>query len=81
MKNEFRLGNDLRTYDSLLDGISFDDLILQLHCNIQKRNITPDTVRSELHNMIEQCLVDAWFLVDKNMGKIIEYARDYYRDE
>ena len=80
-EREWKLGEDLSTYDSLLDGVTFDDLILQIHCNVPKENITPDIVRTQLLSLLNGRLDDTWFLVDKNMDKIIEYSRNYYRDE
>ena len=32
-EREWKLGEDLVTSDSLLDGLTFDDLILAVHCN------------------------------------------------
>lgn len=79
-EREWRLGEDLSTYDNLLDGVTFDDLILQMHCNVPKENMTPNCVRAQLHELLDGRLDDMWFLVEKNMDKIIEYSRDYYRD-
>lgn len=79
---KWRLGDDLSTYDSLLDGLTFDDLILTLHCNLPKKGITPQAVRDTLRKeILEGRLEDMWFLVEKNMDKIVEYSRDFYRDE
>lgn len=71
MEKEFLLGNDLRTYDSLLDGITFDDLILLLHCNLRKDSIHPGTVKAWLQDLIRKHLEDTWYLVERNMDKII----------
>lgn len=80
-ENEWRLGEDLRTYDNLLDGITFDDLILQMHCNVPKDKMTPECVRSQLNEFLESRLDDMRFLLENNIDKIIEYSRNYYRDE
>ena len=81
-EKNWRLGDDLRTDDSLLDRLTFDDLILTLHCNLPKQKITPEVVRRTLRkDILEARLEDMWFLIEKNMDKIIEYSRDYYRDE
>lgn len=78
----WRLGEDLRTCDSLLDGVTFDDLILAIHSGVKKEDLTPDAVRYELRkHILEARLEDMWFLVDKNMDKIIESVRNYYCDE
>lgn len=76
----WRLGEDLFTYDSLLDGLTFDDLILQIHCNLKKSEMTPEAVKKELLDVVNGRLEDMWFLMNWNMDKIIEYSRNYYRD-
>ena len=79
---KWRLGADLSTYSELLGGLTFDDLILAVHCDLKKEKITPDAVRRILRKeILEGRLEDMWFLVEKNMDKIIEYSRDFYRDE
>lgn len=78
---DWKLGEDLRTYDSLLDGITFDELILQVHCNLPKQKINAANVRKELHELLSMRLDDMDFLLDQNIDTIISYARDNYRDE
>ncbi len=78
---KWRLGEDLFTSDSLLDGLAFDDLILAVHCNVPKAEMTPLRVRNELEEMLDGRIEDMRFLLEKNMDKVIEYARDFYRDE
>ena len=79
--SEFRLGKDLSTYDVILPQITFDELILTLHCNIPKDKITPEAALRELRKILEINTEDMWFLVDKNMDKIIQYSKENYRDE
>ena len=80
--DQWRLGEGMFTSDSLLDGLTFDDLILCVHCNVRKDQITPDAVKRELiESILPGRIQDMWFLVEKNMDKIIEYSRDFHRDE
>lgn len=72
MEREWKLGQDLSTHDSLLDGLTFDDLILAVHCNCRK--VTPAAVRRELKVMKESRLQDMDFLLEKNMDAIIVAA-------
>lgn len=74
MDREWKLGVDLSTYDSLLDGLTFDDLILAVHCNCRK--VTPEAVRKELKAMKESRLQDMDFLLEKNMDAIIAAAME-----
>lgn len=70
---EWELGKDLVAGDSLLDGLTFDDLILAVHCNC--RNIDRKAVLKTLREMIENRLEDTAFLVIRNMDQIMAEAR------
>jgi len=72
-EREWKLGEDLLTCDSLLDGLTFDDLILAVHCNC--RSITPEAVQAELRGMLESRKQDMMFLLEKNMDAIMAEAR------
>ena len=69
----WKLGDDLYPEDNLLDGITFDELILTAHCNC--RTITPQAVQRELSEILESRKQDMEFLLKKNMDIIIEEAR------
>ena len=70
---EWKIGKDLSTYDNLLDGLTFDDLILAVHCNC--RVITPEAARSELKEILESREQDMMCLLEKNMDAIMAEAR------
>lgn len=74
MDRNWKLGDDLATSDSLLDGITFDDLILAVHCNC--RRITPDAVKRELKDMMESRMEDLNYLLEHNMSEIIAEAEN-----
>ena len=74
MEREWKMGQDLSTHDSLLDGLTFDDLILAVHCSCRK--VTPEAVRRELKEMMESRLQDMDFLLEKNMDAIIAAAME-----
>ena len=71
-ERQWKLGEDLATGDSLLDGLTFDDLILAVHCNC--RVITPEAVRSELKEILESREQDMMCLLEKNMDAIMAAA-------
>lgn len=71
-ERKWKLGDDLSTCDSLLDGLTFGELILTVHCNCRK--ITPEAVRKELNEIMEGRLADMRFLLDNNMDAIMEAA-------
>ena len=70
---KWKLGEDLSTCDNLLDGMTFDDLILAVHCNC--RDITPNAVRKELMEIIASRKQDMIYLLEMNMDEIMAEAR------
>lgn len=74
MERSWRLDEDMLTSDSVLDGITFDDIILQLHCNVPKHMLKPCVVRTEIRELLQSRLQDMEFLVENNIDKIIEKA-------
>lgn len=74
MDREWKLDVDLATYDNLLDNVSFDALILAVHCNCKE--ITEAAVRKEWKSILDGVLSDARFLLDNNIDKIIEKAKE-----
>jgi len=72
MESSWTLGDDLATYDNLLDGVTFDDLILAVHCNC--RVVTRAAVHAELNHILASRKQDMNFLLEKNMDAIIAAA-------
>lgn len=69
----WKLGEDLITSDNLLDGITFDDLILAVHCNC--REITPTAVMREFKEIMASRMQDTEFLLEQNMDEVIREAK------
>ena len=67
------LGDDLAASDNLLDGITFDDVILAVRCNCHV--ISRETVTKQFVEILEQRLFDMNELLDRNIDKIAEEAR------
>ena len=67
------LGDDLAACDNLLDGITFEDVILAVHCNC--RIISRETVTKQFFEILEQRLLDMNELLNRNIDKIAEEAR------
>ncbi len=67
------LGDNLAACDNLLDGITFDDVILAVHCNW--RVISRETVTKQFFEILEQRLLDMNELLNRNIDKIAEEAR------
>lgn len=72
-EKEWKLGIDLDRSDNLMDGFTFDDIILQVHCNC--REITEQTVRKEVLELATARLDDMCELLNRNIGVIMMEAR------
>lgn len=70
---KWKLGEDIDRHDNLLDGISFDELILTVHCNCRK--IIPEEVEKELDRILEIRMQDMRYLLENNLHEIIEEAK------
>lgn len=69
---EFRLGEDLSLEDNLMDGFTFEDIILQVHCNC--RNINEKSVRQEVKELVLLRMEDMTELLDRNIDVIMKEA-------
>lgn len=63
----WKLGDDVSADDNILDGFTFRDLILAVHCNCE--NITPEAVRREAAEILEERMQDYRFLLRNNIEK------------
>lgn len=70
----WKLGKDMLTSDTILDPVTFDDLILALKCNCE--HITPDAVIVQATEIINQRLEDWKYLIENNIDEIIALATD-----
>lgn len=73
-ETEWRLGVDLIPSDNLLDGITFDDLILAVHCDC--KYITPEAVAATLEDILSQRMEDMHYLLENNMEAIMKAASE-----
>lgn len=67
------LGDDLRPADNLMDGITFDEIILTVHCNC--RNITREAVIREINDLVSMRLGDMRELLMRNIDIIMSEAK------
>lgn len=74
MAREWKLGNDLLPCDNILDGITFEDVILAVHCNCQE--ITRAAVLWEARMIAEQRMQDYKYILANNINEIIERAKE-----
>ena len=55
-RKRWKLGDDVSAEDNILDGFTFKDLILAVHCNCE--SITPEAVRREAAEILEERMQD-----------------------
>ena len=72
--SRWKLGKDMIPSDTILDPVTFDDLILALKCNCE--HITPDAVIVQATEIINQRLEDWKYLIENNIDEIIALATD-----
>lgn len=72
--SDWKLGKDMIPSDTILDPVTFDDLILALKCNYER--ITPDAVIIQATEIINQRLEDLKYLIENNIDEIIALATD-----
>lgn len=71
---DWKLGKDMIPSDTILDPVTFDDLILALKCNCE--HITPDAVIVQATEIVNQRLEDWKYLIENNINEIIALATD-----
>ena len=71
MDREWKLGKDLHTADNILDGITFDDVILGLH---HSREISYESTKAVLKDILDQRLEDMMYLLENNVEEMIKLA-------
>lgn len=69
----WKLGDDLSTYDNLLDGFTFEDVITMFKCNC--RNLTVAEAEKELKELLDSRLTDLYFLFENNCEEMLKIAR------
>lgn len=73
---KWKLGQDLITSDTILDSVTFDDLIHRLKFSYRKEHINEYLVRREMQDILDRRFKDMEFLLKNNMEEIIALAAD-----
>lgn len=63
---------------ALLDGYSYESLLMELNCNLQRHDTTPEKVMAHFESVIASRLGDARHLLELNMNRIIVHARSRF---
>lgn len=73
---KWKLGRDLITSDTILDSVTFDNLIHRLKFSYRKEHINEYLVRREMQDILDRQFKDMEFLLENNMKEIIALATD-----
>ena len=70
MERNWKLNDDLITKDNALDPITFDDIILAVHCNC--RVVNHATIIETADEILKQRLEDFKYLIMNNIRSIVK---------
>ena len=73
MDRAWKLGEDLIPSDNILDGFTFDDIILAVRCNC--RTVDRTSVLKTAREIIEQRMIDYNYLLRNNLDEIVEIVK------
>lgn len=73
MDRAWKLGDDLITSDNILDGFTFDDIILAVRCNC--RTVDRAAVLKTAREIMEQRMYDYNYLLRNNLDEIVEIVK------
>ena len=71
---KWKLGEDLHEDDAIFDQITFNDIILALHCG--ERVIDEKAVIRVANRITDERLQDFQYLIRNNMNEIIAKAKE-----
>ena len=71
---KWKLGEDMYEDDAIFDQITFNDIILALHCG--ERVIDEKAVIGVANRIIDDRLQDFGYLIRNNMNEIIAKAKE-----
>lgn len=58
---------------NLIDPLSFDTLLLEIHCNI--KDINPETVRKQFQEDLQSRIDEAKSIFESNLNNVVKQAK------
>lgn len=74
MDRAWKLGQDLIPSDNILDGFTFDDIILAVRCNC--RTVDWAAVLKTAREILEMRMEDYNYLLRNNLDQIVQIVKD-----
>lgn len=72
MERQWKLGEDMHKSDTILDPITFEQIITALHCN--EKVLNAKAIRKVAKEILDSRLEDFYFLLLNNENEIIAEA-------
>lgn len=72
-EKQWKLNEDMHKSDCIFDPITFEDIILAVHCN--ERVLDEDAVNRVAREILESRLQDFEYLIQNNINEIIAEAK------
>lgn len=82
-KNAVNYGIDWKNVDlndgynrdqKILDPYSFHDILLEIHCNIKKEEISEETIKKQFEEQLQKKVRTAREILNDNLKNIMNYA-------
>lgn len=74
-ENSKTYNNIVFSYDDVLDGLDFETLIMEVHQNFHKEDITKESFLKQFKKDLEIRLQDAYFLIDICSENLVKAAK------
>ena len=71
-ERQWKLGEDMHPNDNIFDPITFDDIILALHCN--EKVLNRRAIQNVINDIMDSRMQDFDYLINNNINEIIAEA-------
>jgi len=62
---------------NILDGISFEELLLTIHCNISTQNLSLESIEKQFNESLNSFVNEAKEIFKNNSLNILRYTQNY----
>lgn len=61
---------------NLMDGYTFEQLLLEVYCNLKEENLTPEEIKKHALSVFKAKYSEAIEILDSNLINITNYAKN-----
>ena len=69
------MGYPIFSHDNILDGLTFDMLILEVHCNLPKDKINFSAIKKQLQEDIDMRIEDAFSMLELCKDNLVKACK------